>query len=131
MKSDIDIKDDIYNYLKGGSLVSSVTGELSKTVRPNNSSKEDIVISVLANNNGQMQSAYVNVNIYVPDIKRKLQNEEHTIRLRELCKLAEKELSVGRGDGYRFHLESQRVLEVNERAEHVINNKLMYRQNNE
>lgn len=131
MKSDIDIKDDIYKIIKGSKLEKKVSGQLRKTIRPNNSNLEDIVISVLANNNGQMQEAYVNVNIYVPDVLRDNQNEENSSRLRVLCRESHELLNVGRGTDFRFVLESQRVLEVNGKDEHVINNKLLYKQNNE
>ena len=99
MKSDIDVKDDIYGHIKGSALEKAVTGKLSKTKRPNGSDKEDIVISVLANQNGQIQECFVNVNIYVADLYRGNQAEEDTIRLRELCNIAEGLLKVGFGDG--------------------------------
>lgn len=131
MKSDIDVKDDVWGHIKGSVLEKSVTGKISKTKRPNKSEKEDVVISVLANQNGQIQECFVNVNIYVADVLRDNQAEEDTIRIRELCNIAEEVLEVGFGDGYRFVLDSQRVLEVNGKNEHVINNKLLYRQCNE
>lgn len=131
MKTDIDIKDDIYNHLKGSSLAKTVTGGLYKRVRPVDSVLEDIVISVLANQNGQMQEAFVNVNIYVADNLVGNQYEEDSIRCRQLCRKAAEILEVGRGNGFRFTLDSQRVLEVVGRNEHLINNKLLYRQNNE
>lgn len=131
MKSDIDIKDDIYTFIKGSTLEYEVTGKLCKTKRPAESNKEDIVISVFANDNGQIQEAFVNVNIYIRDVTRNRQSEENTIRLRKLCNLAKSILEVGRGRDFRFILSSQRVLEVNGKDEHVINNKLLYRQCNE
>lgn len=131
MKSDIDVKDDIYGHIKGSALEKAVTGKLRKTKRPNESDKEDIVISVLANQNGQIQECFVNVNIYVRDIYRDNQAEEDTSRLRVLCNMSEELLKVGFGDSYRFELDSQRVIEVNGKDEHVINNKLLYRQCNE
>lgn len=131
MKSDIDVKDDIYGHIKGAALEKAVTGKLRKTKRPNESDKEDIVISVLANQNGQIQECFVNVNIYVRDIYRDNQAEEDTTRLRVLCNMSEELLKVGFGDSYRFELDSQRVIEVNGKDEHVINNKLLYRQCNE
>lgn len=131
MKSDIDVKDDIYGHIKGSALEKAVTGKLRKTKRPNGSGKEDIVISVLANQNGQIQECFVNVNIYVRDIYRDNQAEEDTTRLRVLCNMSEELLKVGFGDSYRFELDSQRVIEVNGKDEHVINNKLLYRQCNE
>ena len=131
MKTDIDIKDDIYLFIKGSRLAYEVNGELRKTVRPKDSNLEDIVISVLANQNAQIQEAFVNVNIYVKDVYRNNQNEEDTIRLRTLCNLAKSLLKLGRGDDFRFVLDSQRVLEVEGKAEHYINNKLLYMQCNE
>nr|DAE23383.1 MAG TPA: hypothetical protein [Myoviridae sp. ctcPl3] len=131
MKTDIDIKDDVYRIIKGSILEKTVTGKLSKTKRPNNSEKEDIVISVLANQNAEIQEAFVNVNIYVADNIREGQAEENTIRLRELCKIASELFKVQRGDSYRLTLDTQRVMEVNGKNEHFINNKLLYRQCNE
>ncbi len=131
IKSDIEIKDDIYRFIKGSKLEKVVNGKLSKTKRPSESDKEDIVISVLENGTGQMQEAFVNVNIYVSDSNRNNQSEEATIRLRELCRLSYELLEVGRGEGYRFTLDKQRVLEVNGKNEHLINNKLLYQCNNE
>lgn len=127
MKSDIDIKDDVFAHIKGSDLAKTVTGKLSKTLRPAKSDKEDIVISMLANSNTDIQEAFINVNIYVADVLRNDQYEENTIRLRELCNLAKKLLEVGRGEGYRFTLEEYRVLEVQGKNEHFINNKLLYR----
>jgi hypothetical protein len=135
MKTDIDIKDDIYKHIKGSVLEKTVSGKLSKTLRPAASKTEDIVISILSNENGQLQSAYVNVNIYVPSLLRKYakesQYEENTVRLRELCQISQQLLEVGRGKDFRFTLESQRVMAVNNNEEYVINNRLLYRQSNE
>lgn len=133
MKSDILIKDDLYKFVKDGPLATAVSGKVCKQgVRPKGSDKEDIVISVIANENGQIQEATVNVNIYVADdVKSDGQNQEATIRLRELCKIASETLEVGSGDDYRFTLESQRVLAVEDTREHVINNKISYKQINE
>lgn len=127
MKSDIDIKDDIYRHIKGSDLAHMVTGSLSKTLRPDKSTAEDIVISMLANVNAQIQEAFVNVNIYVADLQKGTQYVEDSIRLRELCSVSSELFEVGRGEGYRFSLAEQRVLEVPGMNEHVINNKLLYK----
>lgn len=133
MKSDILIKDDLYKFVKASPLATAVSGKVCKQgVRPKGSDKEDIVISVIANENGQIQEATVNVNIYVADdVKSDGQNQEATIRLRELCAIASETLEVGSGDDYRFTLDSQRVLAVEDTREHVINNKISYKQINE
>lgn len=126
MKTDIDIKDDIYMLLKDSLLVQSVSGRLSKTLRPAGSTKEDVVISVLANQGGQIQNAYVNINVYVADQQRGTQYEEHSARLRELCRLSSLILGRGHGHGFRYELESQRVIAVPGTNEHMINNKVLY-----
>ena len=131
MKSDIEIKDDIFKHIKGSALEKAVTGKLRKSKRPSNSSKEDIVISILDNGSGQMQDAFVNVNIYVKDNIRDGEAEVNDPRCRELCRIAMQVLEIGRGESYRFTLNKQRVLEVNGRNEHFINNKLFYQVNNE
>lgn len=133
MKSDIEIKDDLFQFIKNSPLALAVTGKICKTgVRPKGSDKEDVVISVIANLNGQIQEAVMNVNIYVADdIKSDGQSHESTIRLRELCRIASETLEVGSGDDYRFALESQRVLGVEDAKVHVINNRLNYKQVNE
>ena len=128
MKTDIDIKDDIYQYIKGSELYNAVSGKVDKTNRPTNSTKEDIIISIEENMNDGIQSALVSVNIYVADLLRDNQYIENTIRLRELCTLAKELLEVGHVDDARFYLQSQRVNEVNgSDNEHYIENKLIYK----
>lgn len=131
MKTDIEIKDDMYLIIKDSELANNVTGVLSKRKRPDGSCDEDIVISVLANNNAQLQEAYVNVNIYVRDKDIDGQYEEDSQRLRELCKMSERLLLRGYKDDFMFVLDSQRVLPVNEKNEHMINNKILYKQVND
>ena len=90
MKSDIEIAKFVYHKIKGSSLESGITGKLSDRKRPNKSDREDIVISVLANEGcGQIQRAYVNVNVYVKDQwnARTKAWEINTQRVKELCEL--------------------------------------------
>ena len=133
MKSDILIKGDVYAFIKKSPLSAAVTGKICKQgVRPKGSNLEDVVIAVVANMNGQIQEAVVNVNIYVKDdIKSNGQNQEATIRLRQLCEIASDTLEAGSGEDFRFTLESQHVIEVPGTKEHVINNRLNYKQVNE
>lgn len=138
MKTDIDIKDDIWRVIKKSPLFKEVTGELKKTsVRPKESRKEDIVISILANNIRQKQMAYVNVNIYVADNYVDGQNEENSERLRRLCNMAFSVFENVRGVDFRLSLTDpnfdcgQRVIESEGTSEHVINNKILYQTINE
>lgn len=132
MKSEIDIKDDIFFWLKSSQLNSSVTGKLCKSgKRPKDSTGEDIVINVIANNIAQKQSAIVNVNVYVKDDERDGQFEEATIRVRELCALCFKAMERGFSNGWVFTMESQMVFEQEAIGWHVINNRLYYKIINE
>ena len=138
MKTDIDIKNDIWRVIKKSTLFKEVTGELKKTsVRPKESRKEDIVISILANNIRQKQMAYVNVNIYVADNYVDGQNEENSERLRRLCNMAFSVFENVRGVDFRLSLTDpnfdcgQRVIESEGTSEHVINNKILYQTINE
>ena len=128
MKTDQEIKQEVYDYIKGSVLEEAVSGLLTKRKRPLNSKKEDIVISILANVNAQRQEAFVNVNIYVPDqnVKKNGQFEEDGERLEELEKLSADFLNVFWVGPARISLDTQRTLEVENGTEHVINNKLLY-----
>lgn len=132
MRTDTEIKDGIYGYIKGTSLETAVTGQLLKTRRPKNSDKEDIIISVLTNEGGQNQEAVVNVNIYVEDNIVDGQAEEDTIRCREIGDIAKEVLEVFRIDGARVSLSRPpRTFEAEGIAWHIINCRLNYQLINE
>lgn len=138
MKSDIDIKDDVWKIINRSALLKEVTGKLKKTsIRPKGSRNEDIIISILANDTKQKQVAYVNVNIYVPDNDVDGQSEEQTTRLRKLCQMSFDLFDNVRGNDFRLSLTDpnfecgQRVIESAGTSEHVINNKLLYQIINE
>ena len=101
MKSDIEIQKFVRGKLVNMELAKNVTGKVCDRERPANSSKEDIVISVLANEGaGQIQTAFVNVNVYVSDIFNSRSNdwERDTIRCEKLCSLAKSLYSMRDGD---------------------------------
>lgn len=133
MKSDIDIQKWLYHKIKGTELYNAVTGVLSDRGRPFGSDAEDIVIAVLANEGcGQMQTAYVNVNIYVKDLWNAERGawERDTIRVAELCNLS-RFLYDLYGEVYRVSAKdsSQKVMPTgvafqDGHTEHFINNKL-------
>lgn len=90
MKSDVEIAKFVYHWIKGTDLERDVTGRLSDRGRPAGSDREDIVISVLANEGcGQIQRAYVNVNVHVRDQWNAEAKawEKDTVRVGELCGL--------------------------------------------
>ena len=126
MKSDIDIKDEMFNFVKGTGLASAVTGMVCKTRRPKNSAKEDIVIGVVTNDGSQLQEAVVNVNVYVEDNIIDGQPEEDTIRLRELANIAKTSLTDIHINGVWMKASPQRVFEANGIPWHIINTKYKY-----
>lgn len=130
--TELDITDVFYNYIKSKGLDEMVSGSLYRTPRPINSMLEDIVISVLTSGNGQIQPFVLNINIYVPDIRRGKEfilNEE---RLAPLMRKGADILSHGRIayplDGTEFDiifdLESQKIYEVNGADFHAINHRV-------
>lgn len=132
IKTDIDIKDDIYGWLSGSALVGLISGKVYKDARPMNSDKEDIVISVLARDAGpQVQYATVNINIYVPDLRRGQEAVEDIPRLRTLSTSAATLLEYKNANGAVYELDSQEILAVNGTDWHVINNQMKIRYNNE
>lgn len=132
MRNEMEIKDDVYHLLKNSDLIKEVNGQLSKTIRPDKSCKEDVIISVLTPNpNRQIQEVYLNVNVYVADIKRGSQYEENTIRIRQLMTLSDKALGCARCKHYYLTLDEQKSYEVPGKNEHMINNKVLYQFCNE
>lgn len=132
MRTDTEIKDDIFRYIRGTVLPTAVAGQLLKTRRPKNSDKEDIVISVLTNEGNQKQEAVVNVNIYIEDNVVDGQPEEDSIRCREIGNIAKEVLEVFSVDGARVTLDRPpRVFEVEEIPWHIVNCRLNYQLINE
>lgn len=126
MKSDGAIRTDVYRHINRSGFMKSVNGKLSKTKRPHNSYKEDVVISILANEGTQLQTAILNVNIYVQDYNIDNQFEENTQRVDDLCEKSWKLLECFRTDEYVARVVNQRVYAV-ETGEHVINNQVEYK----
>lgn len=128
MKSDIEIRDLVYNAIKDSALeqaVVSAGGKLYKSQRPANSGREDIVISVLDGSNGQPQSAVLDVNIYVKDTAQGDDMTENEPRVRELSKLAIELMEDFTEGDCRFGIEKQLCFKVEGVDEHCINNKVL------
>ena len=132
IRTDIDIKDDLYGWIAGSTLAGLVSGEVYKDQRPLNSDKEDIVISVLARDAGaQVQRVTVNVNIYVPDIRRGRESVENLPRLREVSAEAAGEFEYRQTSDAVYVLDRQEIFKANGIDWHVINNRLDIRYSNE
>lgn len=130
MKTDEDIKLDVQDYIMSTALPDEVTGVIKRDRRPRGSRNEDVIIGVLANENGQEQVATVNVNIYVQDKPSGREKDPDHDRLSVLAKMSSTIFEVFRGNDYRATLTSQRITEVGE-DEHVITNRIEYKNINE
>lgn len=126
MKSDASIKTLVYGVVAPSALAKAVTGIVSKIGRPDGSTAEDIVISVLDGDNGQLQQFIVNVNIYVADVLNdKSKYIENTKRIELLSNQAISLFESYIGPSYRMELTKQRVLPVEGKNERVINNRVL------
>lgn len=112
-----------------------ITGEVYRDRRPINSKVEDVVISVLATGAGQIQPFVLNINVYVPDIKRGKEFIYHEERVKPLMRkcldILEEGVAVYASSenedkefGLRYKLESQKLYEVNGADFHTINHKI-------
>ncbi len=135
MKTESEIKDDIISHIRSTQLATAVTGQILKRLRPKNSDKEDVIITVLgAVPMVQQQDVPINVNIYVRERLQDGQYAPDEPRERVLQKIAEQSLKVGGiGKSYRFTLVSQQTFEVanSDRPERCINNRILYKYYNE
>ena len=135
MISTFDIIDILYIKLKTSALKAAVSGGLYKQgERPDNSTKEDIVINCLPTSGSQLQTATVNVNIYVPDseltISGKPQFKAKFSRLQALAELAItllKEVSV---DDYHYKIAFQGTLKEESIHQHFINIRIEFKKIN-
>lgn len=133
--SEIEIKEAFFTLIKASGLSEMITGEVYRDKRPINSKVEDVVISVLTTGAGQIQPFILNINVYVPDIKRGKEFIYNDDRVKPLMRksldLLEEGVVVYASDetgnkefGLRYKLESQKLYEVNGADFHAINHKI-------
>lgn len=122
--TDIELKDTLYSYVKNSKIIQEIDGSLYKDLRPLNSTKEDIIISVIARDARQLQNFIVNINLYVPDVKRGQEYIEDTQRLRYLSKICAEVFDETVIDKFIFSFEYQDTMPANGIGFHVINNRL-------
>lgn len=133
--TELDILDAFYGLINASNLRCSISGDIYRTPRPLNSKLEDVVISVLATGNGQIQPFVLNVNLYVPDIKRDKEYILNEERLAPLMRETSNLLSHGKllyplGEklfDIIFDLESQKIYEVKGADFHTVNHRIQVR----
>ena len=140
MKSDVEIAKLVRGKILGTELMEAIHGKLCDRGRPNGSDREDIVISVLSNEGaGQLQQAFVNVNVYVSDQWNHETKawEQDTKRVGLLCNLSKFLFSMHGREWQAVPSQcSQKVFPLDTsfedgHTEHFINNKIYLRICNE
>lgn len=131
MKTDVEIRQDVFAIVNGSAIAEAINGEVRYTPRKAGSKSEDCIISVLDGDCAQIQDSIVNVNVYVQNINSGGESVEDISRTKVLAKVCETVLKHVYGDGFRIYLEKQRIMAVNGKDEHVINNRIRYKFNNE
>lgn len=135
MKTDIDICIDVFRLVNKSAIKDAINGEVSYLPRKDGSTKEDCIISVLESQVYQIQDSKINVNVYVSDQDSNGRKEMAVKRVQDLANICKGVFGDGKrsvfGDGFKITLEKQRILSVNGKDEHVINNTLRYKFNNE
>lgn len=126
MKTEAEILDDISRYI-ASTMKEQITGDVYTDKRPTNSAKEDIFVHVLATLPAQIQTALINVRIYVPNLQRQTDSVRNKKRVRELSRLAMHVLSSHIQDGWYIVMEEQSVEESVDNRQHVITNRIYYR----
>lgn len=126
MKSEVDIRDDIYAYIKKTSLATAINGKIYTDKRGRNSQLEDVYIRVSAATFGQVQTAIVEVHIYVPNILRHSDSVRDTARERELARIAADVFAYHHDGLWTIKMESQTVMEVEGIQQHDIICSLYY-----
>lgn len=75
MRTPQEIIDFLYEYLSNSDLKKIISGGIYPRKRPKNSDKEDIVIGGISFSGGSVQRGTINVNIYIPEISVRIENE--------------------------------------------------------
>lgn len=127
MKTEAEILDDISRYIASTNLKEQITGDVYTDKRPTNSVKEDIFVHVLSTLPAQIQTALINVRIYVPNLQRQTDSVRDKRRIRELSRLATDILSSHIQDGWYIVMEEQSVEESVDNRQHIIINRLHYK----
>lgn len=131
MKTESEILSEFYEILNGSSLHKLAGGAIIKSpnVRSQDSTTDDIVISVLSGNIAQIQEADLNINIFVQDVYDKGQPVPSP-KVSRLERVALDLLESIVQHDYNAKLAGQHTYKVLGVNQHCINNRIYYRSNN-
>lgn len=130
MKTTLDLVSVVYDQLKSSSLKSAISGNVYKFKRPVNSDSEDVVINSLPITNEQLQTAVVNVNVFVPNVPVMSGGSESgfpdLVRLQALAAIAISELKDRISGDYTWDVQQMTVIEDEESGQYFANIRLQF-----
>ncbi|MDR1652232.1 MAG: hypothetical protein LBS01_01020 [Prevotellaceae bacterium] len=128
MITSFDTDDVLFQVLNASQeLKAAISGGIyPENERPDNSEKEDITVNTITiTRNFTPQTGTSNVNIYVPDLKLKInsqeQRKENRERLREITNLVISVLEAANPEGLAFWISNQTTLKEPDIYQHYAN----------
>lgn len=114
MNTTFDQETILYHALAASPVKAAISGVIAIGKRPDNSSKEDVVIGSIATTPGSLQLGDSVVNIHVPDISLDpngtSQLQPDLARLKALTEMAIAALEYAFGATYNFWITNQRMI---------------------
>lgn len=131
IKTNDDVATTVFRLVKS-LFQSEVGGKIyNGKNRPVDANTEDIVVKTLANQIGQKQEAFVNVNFYIPDIYVGKQYLKNDTRVAEIERLAIDRLAVNHTEDARLTIDGFSTLASQNGKEHVVSVKILLQTINE
>jgi hypothetical protein len=127
MVTSFDTDDILYKTLAASEeLTDAISGGIyTESERPDNSENEDITVNTITVTNNMPQQGTSNVNIYVPDLKLKIEGQEqrkaNRERLRQLTNLIISVLENTQIEGFTFWVSNQNVIKEQGIYQHYTN----------
>lgn len=121
-----DTDDILFTVLTASEgLRNAISGGIYNTDRPEGSAKEDITINTISINGEMPQTGESNVNIHVPDLNLKINNQEqykaNRERLREITRLVVSVLEDASVEGLLFWVSSSTTIAEDAIKQHYTN----------
>lgn len=126
MKTAEEISREIRDVVRSTELASMITGEVSNRPRKTNSKNVDIIVSVISTFMDDVQNAYVNINIYVPNIPEEGESGKNSPMIAKLSRQFMDELQKYNGGSWHMRLESQTEVKIDGIDAYCINNRMFY-----
>lgn len=131
MKTEANIREELYQYISQSLLTSSLNGRLYKyeEERAEKGSEDIVIVPLTETPISQLQEMIVLVRIYVSDLydDSSLLYRADGIRLKEIEEISKKVFAVFRTKNARCSLESIKTFRVDSKKEHCIVNRINYK----